>query len=89
MIKAKIAQYIKLWKARGYPDDIPDTVPGRLAALGLAPSYEQICYAILTNDHCLKSLGFAPPASAWYTELKRIEIMARNNQAERQEDLFK
>jgi hypothetical protein len=34
--------------------------------------------AILKNDYPLKSLGFNPPVSEYYTELKRIEIEERN-----------
>ena len=67
------------WKRRGYPNDIPDEVPLRLMQLSLAPSYKAICIAILKNDHAMKSLGFTPPDSQYYTALKRIEIQGRND----------
>lgn len=49
-----------------------------------APSYKAIALAILKND--MTDLGFTPPVSAWYSELKRIEIEARGG--ERQMRLF-
>lgn len=39
-----------------------------------APSYRAVCIAILKNS--LGDLGELP-VSAWYSELKRIEINAR------------
>lgn len=75
----KINQYINSWKEKGYEDDIPDEVPVELAKTNLAPSYKAIAIAILRNDHYLKSLGFSVPKSYWYSELKRIEIEARED----------
>jgi predicted phosphoadenosine phosphosulfate sulfurtransferase len=49
-----------------------------------APSYKAIALAILKND--MTDLGFSPPFSAWYFELKRVEIEARGG--ERQRRLF-
>lgn len=77
-MKDKILEYIEDWKAKGYPEDIPDECPERLAALCLAPSYKAICYAILRNDVALKSLGFTPRMSPVYRAIKKIEIEARN-----------
>lgn len=77
-MNTKIQQYIKTWKARGYPQDIPDEVPRELMRDNLAPSYKAICFAILKNDHALKTLGFEPKQSKWYGLLKRIEIEARS-----------
>lgn len=79
-MRAKIERYIEQWKARGYPEDIPDAVPHRLMRLCLAPSYQAIALAILNNDHALQSLGFSPPYSHWYNEIKRVEIQARTSQ---------
>ncbi len=56
----KIRYYIRAWKARGYPDGLPDEVPEVLMAELMAPSYRAICLAILKNDHSLESLGFQP-----------------------------
>lgn len=76
-MKTKIQKYIKTWKTRGYPEDIPDEVPEKLMQLGLAPSYKAICIAILKNDHPMQSLGFTPKKSEWYNKLKKIEIEGR------------
>jgi len=73
-----IIEYINRWKFRGYPNDIPDEVPEKLAQLNLAPSYKAICIAILKNDHSMQGLGFSPKKSIWYNELKRIEIEGRD-----------
>jgi len=77
-MKRKIGKYIKIWKGRGYPNDIPDSVPEKLMQLRLAPSYKAICLNILKNDHQCQSLGFTPKKSKWYGILKRIEIEGRN-----------
>ena len=82
--KQKVEQYIKAWESRGYSDGIPDEVPARLMWLRKAPSYKAIALAILKND--MTDLGYTPPVSAWYSELKRIEIEARGG--ERQLRLF-
>jgi predicted phosphoadenosine phosphosulfate sulfurtransferase len=73
----KIGQYIRKWKAQGYPDDIPDEVPQVLANQNLAPSYKAICIALLRNDHNLESLGFSPKKSHWYSAIKRVELAER------------
>ena len=72
-----IREYVTLWRTRGYPDDIPDTVPDALMRENLAPSYKAICLAIMRNDVALESLGFFPKTCASYTALKRIELDAR------------
>lgn len=77
-------QYITTWEAKGYSDGIPDEVPSRLMQLRKAPSYKAIALAILKND--ITDLGFSPSFSAWYFELKRVEIEARGG--ERQRRLF-
>ena len=47
--------------------------------LGLAPSYQAICIAILKNDHALQTLGFSAPTSMFYGALKRKELQARDD----------
>lgn len=79
---SKIKSYVERWLEMGYPQDIPDEVPEQLRRLGLAPSYQAIAYAILKNDHALTSLGFSPPYSRWYMELKRVEIEKRERKQE-------
>ena len=84
----RIEEYVRTWKRRGYPLDIPDEVPDELMRLGLAPSYKAIACALLKNDLALHSLGFTSPVSPYYGALKRIEIAARPKQQPAQMDLF-
>jgi predicted phosphoadenosine phosphosulfate sulfurtransferase len=84
----RVTEYIQAWQTRGYSDDIPDEVPGELMRLRLAPSYKAIAIAILQNDLQFLSLGFAPKDSAWYSELKRLEIEARPQSGPTQHRLF-
>tara|TARA_R110001599_G_scaffold258685_2_gene458927 strand:+ start:491 stop:760 length:270 start_codon:yes stop_codon:yes gene_type:complete len=76
-MKKKIEKYIADWERKCYFDGIPDEVPARLTQLNKVPSYKQICAAILKNDTSLKTLGFQPKKSKYYSEFKRIEIDAR------------
>ena len=76
-METKILKYITQWRNQGYLTDIPDEVPDRLMQLQLAPSYKAIALAILKNDVSLGSLGFTGTPSAWYGELKRIELEDR------------
>ena len=76
-MKEKILLYIKNWESCCYSNGIPDEAPRRLEVLQKAPSYKLICMAILRNDHSLKTLGFAPKVSKYYSAYKKIEIEAR------------
>lgn len=76
-MRGKIAHYIETWKARGYPDDIPDEVPDPLMQRNLAPSYKAICVCILKNDHHLTDLGYSAPKSKWYDAIKQEELRCR------------
>lgn len=75
-MKDRIEKYIKTWQDRCYPE-LPDESPKEI--LEMVPSYKRIAMAILKNDYPLKSLGFTPPKSEAYNNLKRIEIAAREN----------
>ena len=77
-MKRKILAYIRQWEGKGYLNGIPDEAPPKLEALNKAPSYRQICKAILRNDLALTTLGYTRPKTAAYMTLKRIEIEARN-----------
>jgi predicted phosphoadenosine phosphosulfate sulfurtransferase len=72
-MKRKIEGYIQLWEERAYEKGIPDEVPLRLSQLHKAPSYRQICLAILKNDQALTSLGLTAKVPECYRTLKRIE----------------
>jgi predicted phosphoadenosine phosphosulfate sulfurtransferase len=78
-MKEKILQYIKTWEARGYSDGIPDEAPIELENRNKVPSYRRICLAILRNDYSLKSLGFTPKKSKYYSAYKKIEIDGRKS----------
>ena len=80
----RVEQYIQTWRRQGYLTDIPDEVPSEV--MGYAPSYKAIAMAILRND--LQSLGFTAKVSAWYSELKRIEIEQREGAVMVQGRLF-
>jgi len=73
----RISQYIKLWENRCYHSGIPDELPNEIERNLLAPSYKQICLAILKNDSSLKTLGFEPKRSQYYDQLKKIELTKR------------
>lgn len=77
-MKNKIENYIKTWETKGYSSGIPDEIPTRLSQLNLAPSYKDICIAILKNDIALKSLGLQPKKSKYYHILKKIELGHKN-----------
>lgn len=76
----KIRQYITKWEQRCYPNGLPDEAP--IEINDMVPSFKRIAIAILKNDYPLKSLGFTPIVSKFYTELKGIEIAERNKQSE-------
>lgn len=70
-----IKSYIRLWENRCYPGGIPDEVEASIN--DLVPNYKMICIAIMKNDYALKSLGFTPKFSNYYSELKRLELAQR------------
>jgi len=73
-MKHEIENYIQEWENRCYYNGIPDEAPKQLEKRNKVPSYRRICFAILTNDHSLKSLGYTAKKSPFYDALKRIEI---------------
>ena len=78
-MKEKILQYIKIWKARGYSEGLPDAAPIELENRNKVPSYRRICLAILRNDYSLKTLGLTTPKSKYYSAYKKIEIDGRKS----------
>jgi len=68
-----------MWEKRCYFEGIPQEVPSRLSQLKKVPSYKEICSAILKNDISLKTLGFTPKKSKYYSEFKRVEIEQRKD----------
>lgn len=65
-----------VWEDRCYSNGIPDEAPQEI--YDKVPSYKRIAIAILKNDISLKTLGFQPKISKYYSEFKRIEIEQRN-----------
>ncbi len=76
-MKRRIADYIKTWEGRCYPEGIPDEAPLELESAGLVPSYRRICLAIIKNDFQLQTLGYSRQPCPIYMEIKRVEIAAR------------
>ena len=74
-MRLKIEKYIREWENKCYYNGLPDECPTEINHL--CPSYKKIAIAILRNDYSLKYLGFDPPKSLVYSELKRMEIEAR------------
>lgn len=73
----EIKAYVKEWENRCYQNGLPDIAPRELESKSLVPSYHRIAIAILKNDVTLKTLGFTPKKSKYYSILKRIEINKR------------
>lgn len=61
--KDKIAVFLKWYKTRGYPDDIPDE--GGICDKS-KPSWTRICKALLRNDYWCKGLSFSQHKSEAY-----------------------
>lgn len=76
----KFKVFIKWWKARGYPDGIPEESPPHLEAQKLAPSWRRLCKVLLRNDYWCKGLAFTQPKSAAYgryLELKKNKTLLK------------
>jgi len=85
-MREKIEKYIRDWESKCYFNGIPDEAPNEINHL--VPSYKRIALAILKNDVSLKTLGFTPNVSPYYSELKKIEISQRPNHKPIQLTLF-
>lgn len=72
----KFKVFLKWWKARGYPEGIPDEAPGVLESKRVAPSWRRLCKVLLRNDYWCKGLAFTQPKSAAYG---RYLDMKKNN----------
>lgn len=74
-MKTKIEKYIKDWEQKCYKNGIPDQAPDCIEKNCEVPTYRKICFAILKNDHNLKTLGFTEKRSISYNQLKRKELI--------------
>ena len=77
--KNKIAVYVNWWKARGYPDGIPDESDLKIENAGKAPSWRRVCKTLLRNDYWCKYLGFSPTKTSAYQ--KYTDLMNRRRKS--------
>lgn len=68
----KIYIFLKWWKTRGYPDDIPDEEEKHLESNRAAPSWRRIARALLKNDYWCKSLSFNQTKSDLYEKYMKV-----------------
>lgn len=88
IIKFKV--FLKWWKARGYPDGIPDEAPSVLEAKRIAPSWRRLCKVLLRNDYWCKGLAFTQPKSAAYgkyLDMKKSGTLLKAPRVYQDEDL--
>jgi predicted phosphoadenosine phosphosulfate sulfurtransferase len=76
--KNKIAVYLKWWKARGYPEGIPEESDLKIENAGKAPSWRRICKTLLKNDYWCKYLGFSPTKTSAYSKYQDLMKKRRN-----------
>jgi predicted phosphoadenosine phosphosulfate sulfurtransferase len=62
---------VKTWERRCYKNGIPDEAPDLLAKSLRVPSYKHIALLLLSNDLCLKGLGFSGKKSDYADLLKK------------------
>lgn len=85
---SKFKVFLKWWKARGYPDGIPEDAPAHLESQKLAPSWRRLCKVLLRNDYWCKGLAFTQPKSAAYgkyLELKKNKALLKAPRLEAEE----
>lgn len=61
----KIFVYLRWFRTRGYPDDIPDSQDKDLGSRDI-PSWRRVCRAIIKNDFWCRTLSFSPTKSRHY-----------------------
>jgi predicted phosphoadenosine phosphosulfate sulfurtransferase len=76
-MKYRLAEWIEVWKTRGYEYDIPDEAPDIFEIENKAPSYRRICFAVMKNDVQLQSLGYTREDCRIYNCIKREELIRR------------
>lgn len=85
----KFQTFMKWWKARGYPNGIPEEAPPVLEAQKLAPSWRRLCKVLLRNDHWCKGLNFTQPKSAAYgryLEMRDSKTLLKRPKYDREEE---
>jgi predicted phosphoadenosine phosphosulfate sulfurtransferase len=71
----KVVMFERWWKARGYPDGIPDEAAYEMEQARRAPSWRRVCKSLLRNDYWCKGLGFSQHKSEAYQ--KYMKLMER------------
>lgn len=71
----KIIIFDRWWRARGYPDGIPDEAAYEMEAARKAPSWRRVCKSLLRNDYWCKGLGFSQHKSEAYK--RYLDLMER------------
>lgn len=69
--KNKLAVYLKWYRDRGYPNGIPDSLPGDTGSKDM-PSWRRICKTLLKNDYWCKTLCFGPTKNSAYERYKAV-----------------
>ena len=81
----KIILFVRWWRDRGYPEDIPEEVDYVLETRRSVPSWRRVCKSLLRNDFWCKGLGYTQHKSRAYAQY--LDLMRRRKEAW-QEDLF-
>lgn len=71
----KILLFNRWWRARGYPDGIPDEAELNLEMKRDVPSWRRVCKSLLRNDYWCKGLGFSQHKSKAYE--RYLDLMKR------------
>lgn len=66
----KIARYVKWYRTRGFPDDIPDQQENDTGWKDI-PSWRRICKALIKNDYWCRMLSFSPTKARFYEQYKK------------------
>ena len=74
----KIILFQKWWRAKGYPEGIPDAADYNLEQARRVPSWRRVCKSLLRNDYWCKGLGFTQHKSKGY--LKYLDLMKRRKE---------
>jgi predicted phosphoadenosine phosphosulfate sulfurtransferase len=71
----KILLFNRWWRARGYPEGIPDEAELNLEMKRDVPSWRRVCKSLLRNDYWCKGLGFSQHKSKAYE--RYLDLMKR------------
>ncbi len=85
----KFKKFVRWWRKRGYPTDLPDEAPRVLEVERMAPSWRRLCKVLLRNDYWCKGLAFTQPKSAAYDrylELKKAKTLLAAPKSESEDE---